>query len=307
MSSAQVETCADSQMPGNVANLMPNPGATVNLSFNPAWTTNSEGYTPSNLGAGFTTMYYSFTVDVMQFYNINIQGAAGSPAIGNEISISFSDDCIDLMTATETYADVVPPNLAPEDVSCVSLSPGVTYTIALAMDPALAGDVTIEISDVITGATNLTCATADAMLLGSNTGNNSCSSGLVWYSYTVANGGTVSLTESVSATGDDISAPVITQTSIDGCVTFGTDTDWTCLPPGTVINFEVGDDTAPIEQGNFNVDIVDDATGLPNELCTDVTPVAAPSCVETTLTDATNNTTIDACPELLDFGSLQYS
>ena len=98
--------------------------------------------------------------------------------------------------------------------------------------------------------------------------------------------------------------PVITQTTTMGCGSPDEGvTAWTCLPPGTDILFEAGDDTDPIEQGDFNIDIVDNATGIPNETCADVTatPVATPSCETTTLTDGTNNTTMGACPEAFDF------
>lgn len=296
---AQVETCADSQMPVNVTALTPSPSVATTLTIDPTYITNAEGYTPSALGAGFTTIYWSFTVDAMQFYTISIEGAPGSPAIGNDISISLSDDCTDLNSGSEEiFAGPTPNNLMAEDATCTNLAPGVTYTLAIAIDPSAAGDIIVNVLDA-TGATNLSCATAAPLPVGMSVGNNSCSSGLVWYSYTVVNGGSVSVAVSPTGPPTGITSPVITQSILDLCGNTAEPTNsWTCLPVGTIIYFEAGDNMAPIEEGDFNINITDNPTGIANETCAlaAAMPVAAPSCMPTVLT-TTNNTTVGACPD----------
>lgn len=296
------ETCAESQMGANISNLVIPPTVMTTLTIDPAWITNADLYAPSNLAPGFATAYYSFTVSTMGAYFINIEGAPGSPAIGADVSMSLGTDCLILVSGSEIFTGVVPANLAPETATCTVFSPGTTYTLALAIDPALAGDIIISISsNPAGGATNENCSGATPVATaGTSVGNNSCSDGLVWYSYTVVNGGDVSVAVTVAATSNVIMNPVLTQTSIDGCTTFQTTTSWSCLPVGTIINFEVGDNMSPFEQGDFNIDIIDDNI-VANEICEDVTPAVVPSCITTSLTSGTNNTTIDACPELIDF------
>ncbi|MGK0313936.1 MAG: gliding motility-associated-like protein [Saprospiraceae bacterium] len=295
------ESCADSQMPGNTSNLVIPPTAMTTLTIDPLWTVNADLYAPSNLAPGFATAYWSFTVSTMGAYFINIEGAPASPSIGADVSMSLGTDCLMLVTGSEIFAGVVPANLAPETATCTVFNPGTTYTIALAIDPAFAGDIIISIANnPAGGASNENCAGAVSLLVGTSVGNNSCSDGLVWYSYTVMNGGDVDLATSMNMAGNGISAPEITQTSIDGCSTFQMTTSWICIPVGTVINFEVGDNMSPVEQGDFDINITDDNL-VTNEVCDDVTPAVVPSCVTTSLTSGANNTTIDACPELINF------
>ncbi|MFT4535298.1 MAG: hypothetical protein ACI9P5_002664, partial [Saprospiraceae bacterium] len=280
--------------------------ATQVISIDPLWINDVE-YIPPTVPAGaLSVAYWSFTVSSSGYYNLDFQTTAGSTIV-TDVSIGLSDNsagsaCPMDASVDELYAGLLMIG-STEPGGCTFLSTATTYTMAFAVAQGSEGEVEVSITSA-TGATNATCATASPMtIIGSNPGNNDCSSGLVWYSYTVVNGGTVSLTPNVSITGTDISNPVITQTSIDGCSTFQMDFDWTCIPVATVINFQVGDDTAPIEQGNFTVDIVDVVTGVPNELCTDVAgaPQALTSCTPLNLA-AVDNTTVGACAELINYG-----
>jgi len=202
---------------------------------------------------------------------------------------------------SEIFADDTPFNGSAETATCTSLAAGTTYTMALAVDPANAGDVIVNIVSTI-GATNDDCSAAvPALAIGANVGDNSCSDGLVWYSYTVVNGGSVEVAVSPSGSPTEISTPVITSTHLNDCVNPDEGTlTWTCLPAGTIIYFEAGDDTAPVEQGDFTITITDDATTITNETCADVpaVPTLAPTCETTTLTTAgVDNTTMGACPD----------
>jgi len=298
----QSELCLTAE--GAPTVLAPAPSVSTLLTINPLWTANVDVYTPPNFAGPFTVGYWSFTVDINGYYNINIETPAVNTILTDvSVALSASPSCPMDASLTEIYSAIPPVTGVgvPDNATCTFFTMGTTYTIAIAVATGNEGDLTISIADAI-GSSNEDCAGALALPLGTSLGDNSCSDGLVWYSYTVVNGGTVTLSVSDSGTPTAISTPVITQTNTIGCGSPDEGvTSWTCLPPGTVVYFEAGDDTAPIEQGDFNIDIVDNATGLPNELCTDVTPVAAPSCMTTTLTDVTNNTTVNACQELLDF------
>ena len=272
-----METCVGAEAAPNMLSTFPTDQI---ISIDPAWTSDVE-YTPTNPAGPLMVGYYSFTVSAMGFYNLDFQTPAVNTIL-TDVSIGFSDNssgsaCPMDASMTEIYNGMLMTGLTVNG-GCLSLTPGTVYTVAVALSAqATLADVQVTISSTA-GATNLICASATPMaIIGDNPGNNTCSSGLVWYSYTVANGSSVSLTPNVSSTGTDITTPVITQTSIDGCVTFSADVSWTCLPIGTVINFEVGDDTAPVEQGNFTVTIVDDMSLVTNETCADVTAAPTPA------------------------------
>ena len=301
----QSELCTDAEMTPTALGTFPH---TETLTIDPLWV-NDVDYMPPTVPAGpWSVAYWSFTITTPGYYSIDYQTTAGA-TIANDISIGFSDNslgsaCPMDATMTEVYAGGLMVGTTVPG-GCTFLAAGTTYTIALAVGQGDEGDVEVIISNS-TAATNDDCGGASALAIGTNVGDNTCSDGLVWFSYTVVNGGTVSISVSNSGSPTAISTPVISQVNTVGCGNPDEGvTMWNCLPPGTVIYFEAGDDTAPIEQGDFNIDVVDDATGLPNELCGDVTgaPVAAPSCMTTTLTDPTNNTTVNACQELIDFGS----
>ena len=299
------ESCTDSQMPGNVSNLVIPPSAPTTLMIDATWTANADGYMATNLAAGFATAYWSFNVASTGYYSINIEGAIGSPSIANDVSMSLGENCAILISDAEIFTGLLPANAAPETAICTQFTSGVTYTVAIAIDPAFAGDIIITvIEDPVGGASNEDCAGAISLPVGMSLGDNSCSDGLVWYSYTVVNGGTVSVSVSPAGNSTSIIAPAITQTNSIGCGNpdEGT-TTWPCLPPGTVVYFEAGDGTAPIEQGDFNIDITDDITGVLNELCSDVAdaPQALTSCTPLNLATV-DNTTVGACPELVNYG-----
>ena len=302
------ELCSDAE--ANVTNLVPAPSQATTINIDPAWTANADGYTSVNVGGPYTVGYFSFTVDAIGFYTINIEGGAVLPPTG-DASISFSDNSIGSAcpidgTMDEIFSGMIPVMGAPATAGCFNFSPGTIYTMAIAFASGTEGEVIVTVVDNPGGGANDECSGALPMVTGANTGTNLCSDGLVWYSYTVVNGGSISLTSSMSATGTDISMPVITQVILDDCFsapeTVQGPTVWTfdCLAPGSIIYFEAGDDLDPIEQGNFDITIVDDPTGIANETCADVmaTPTAAPTCETTILTIAGNNdTTIGACPD----------
>jgi len=299
---AQFELCTDAELAP--VNLVLAPSVATTLTINPTWTTNVDLYTPPNFPGPYTVAYWSFTVDANGYYNINVETPVVNQIL-TDLSVALSDNslgsaCPVDASLSEIYSGIPPLVGAPDNVTCTFFTAGTIYTIALAVASGNEGDVIISVADGV-GATNEDCAGASSPTADGDIGNNSCSDGLVWYSYTVINGGSVTVGTSIASTGNEISAPVLTQTSIDNCVTFQATTTWTCLAPGTVINMEIGDATAPIEQGDFVIDITDLATGIPNELCTDAIPQALISCVPLNLA-AIDNTTIGACQELIDYG-----
>ena len=291
-----VELCSDAEM-APVA-LAPAPSTTTTITIDPSWTVDGS-YAPASIGTPTAVAYFSFTVDATGYYNLDFESA-----IISDVSVGLSDNSLGTAcpmdaTMTEIFSGMLMSGM-PTNVSCTYFTTGTIYTIALAVEAVNAGTVDFTIIDA-TGASNEDCAGATPMGGLAILGDNSCSDGLVWYSYTVVNGGTV--TVSTSPTGTGISTPVITNTYLNGCVTPDGNTMWTCLPVGTIINIEVGDDTAPIEQGDFNLTVTDDPTGVPNETCADLlTPQSTVSCL-TTVLSSTDNTTANACPEALDFGN----
>jgi len=303
------ELCATAE--GAPAMLAPAPSAATTLTIDPAWTANVDGYTPPNFAGPYTVGYWSFQVNASGYYNINIETPGVNTIVG-DLSVALSNNsmgsaCPMDASLTEIFSGIPPMMGAPETATCTFFTMGTVYTVALAVANGNEGDVTITLTNAAPGSTNEDCSGASLLPPGTMTtvGNNSCSDGLVWYSYTVVNGGNVSISVSNAGGPNSITTPVITQTITAplGCGSPDEGvTSWTCLPIGTVILFEAGDDTAPIEQGDFNIDIVDDLTGIPNETCADVSATAVPTCETTTLTDmATNNTTMGACPEAIDF------
>ncbi|MEM9544812.1 MAG: gliding motility-associated C-terminal domain-containing protein [Bacteroidota bacterium] len=276
------------------------------ITIDPLWINDTEYIPPVSPAGALSVAYWTFSITTPDYYSIDLQTTGGATIV-NDVSVGLSDGTVSACpmdaNLTEIYSGML---MVASTVSgqCTFLTPG-TYTMAFAVAQGDEGDIEVIIGNSIMGASNDNCAGAIGLPSGMSVGDNSCSDGLVWFSYTVVNGGSVSISVSDAMGPNSISNPVITQaiTDIVGCG--GPDdgvTSWTCLPPTTVIYFEAGDNTTPVEEGDFNINITDDPTGLPNELCTDVTPVAAPSCVSTELTDVTNNTTSGACPESVDFG-----
>lgn len=272
------------------------------ITIDPLWINDVEYIPPVSPAGALSVGYWSFSISAPGYYNIDMQTTGGS-TITTDVSVGISDGTVSACpmdaSLTEAYSGML---MIGSTVSggCTFLTAG-TYTMAFAVNQGSEGEIEVIISNAV-GASNDDCGGAVATITGVNTLDNSCSDGLIWNTYTVLNGGMVSLTASTSATGTDISTPVITQTSIDGCggTTLGTTTMWTCLPVGTIIHYESGDDTAPVEQGSYNVTIVDDATVITNETCADVlgTAIVIPTCMTTELTTVTTNTTMGACPDV---------
>ena len=298
------ETCSAAEGAAMALTSFPN---TETITVDPAWTNDTE-YIPTNPSGALSVAYWSFQISASGFYNIDFQ-TTGAATINTDVSIGISDGTISACpmnaSTTEIYSGMLMIGMTSSG-GCTFLSAG-TYTMAFAVNQGNEGEIEVIINNGIE-PTNITCATASTMNGAptpgaTNEGNNSCSSGLVWYEYTVVQGGSVTLTASTSGTGTDIPAAdlILTQYSIDNCASFtpvvGNTVTIPCLPVGAVLSFEVGDDTAPIEQGTFTITIVDDMSLITNETCDNAVATLVPTCMTTELTTSTTNTTVDACPD----------
>ena len=169
------------------------------------------------------------------------------------------------------------------------------------------GDFDVEIAFLEAPANDL-CADAIGAGTAPTTGNNNCASAdptlcggtdhVVYYTYTVAGPGTVTLDVTVAAgTAVDLSFALqngcggdIIDESCNADGTLSAD----CIPEGTEIIIPIG--TADGNTGDFEVSVMEipGGTGVANDECSDATIIAAAECVPVSVSGSTT----DACPEL---------
>ena len=100
---------------------------------------------------------------------------------------------------------------------------------------------------------------------GSNTVNNNCSiDGMVGFSYTVINGGSVNFTASAGTVINPLINPIRLNNPCAGPAV--ATLPITCLAPGTVVYLQAGNDNACPQYGNFNITVSDLPT-VPHDQC----------------------------------------
>jgi hypothetical protein len=138
--------------------------------------------------------------------------------------------------------------------------------------------------------------TLEILSLGSNTVDNLCSvDGLVGFEYTTTASGKINITATNS--GGGVTNPVITVIRRDNACSGTTLSQPICVPPGTTLFFQAGDDETCPEYGEFNLAITQNV--VDNDICDDATALNnfggnnQLNCGEA----GSFNGNIDACPD----------
>jgi len=190
----------------------------------------------------------------------------------------------------------------------ITVDPSTTYWITGTL-PGGEGDVSFDLA-LLEAPDNDTCDNALAASSTTTTGNNGCASAdgnlcggtdhVVYYNYTVAGPGSVTLEVSVNeitASGISFAAFVDCGGALmdESCGASGT-LSIPCVPEGTVVAIAIG--TAEGNTGDFDVtvgEITGGGGGPPNDNCDAAQPEIAAECAPITI----DGTTTDACPEFM--------
>ena len=195
----------------------------------------------------------------------------------------------------------------------VTVSPGTTYwmsatmpggegavSVDIAFLEAPSNDVCISAEDASGGTASGTtgCASADANFCGASTDH------VVYYSYTVAGPGSVTVQIDVAA-GDATDIAIEAWAACDG-TDFDASLDCAasltlnCVPPGTVLIIPVG--SADGGEGTFDLTITETPGSVANDDCTGAEEIVV--ALPCTAVDFSGDTT-DACPEGFTAGCTQ--
>lgn len=116
------------------------------------------------------------------------------------------------------------------------------------------------------------CTNAISLNSGTNSVDNNCTAdGKAWFSYIVTNGEVVNITTSSGT----LTSPELYEIRLDNCTGPIVTLPITCIPPGTEVYFEAGqEDAIPGGEvcpdfGEFNITISDMDNGVTNDICDD--------------------------------------
>lgn len=255
---------------------------TVNL-VAPAFGDEAD-YTATGLAGPIITAFYAFTVNANGNYDITFQASGVSPASGD---LSTALDLTGTGCAAIATEDNIGDISTGFEYTCQPMVTGTVYYLAMALDQANGGEITITIQQ----SNDVCSVSADELFAGANLVNNNCGgSGLAWFQYTVLTGDDVIL----STTDGTLTTESITQVWLNGCPATGTDItgDLTCLSPGDVLFIEAGDNTPNF--GDWTINITEADNGVLNDDCVDAEDLGTLDCT----VELSGAGDIDACPDI---------
>lgn len=223
-------------------------------------TTVDASYDPPSITA-VSNGFVHFSVPVAGLYDFNIVAGGGTTTTG-DVSVGWGPDCASL---TELTAGDVASWIA----ACQYLPVG-DYLLAVAFE-GTAGDLEIELTAATPAANDECTDTPIPLSDGTSTVDNLCTTdGVAGFTYTVVNGGDIDIT----VAGGSLTNPAVTAVTLNDCpIDGGVDVlnSWDCLQPGDVLYIGAGNTTP--EYGDFTIDIVDDPSPDPNDICATATPL----------------------------------